>query len=160
MCADVATRKMVPADLDQVNEIDRRLFGKERLPTWPYTFEVYWRQYRPDIRLVAEADGIIVGFIVGSLVIEEHSYSVLNLRYSKDGPRRYSEVGWIDMIGVDPEQQAAGIGARLVDAFCAECKALDVAVRGVATEHDDRLRRFLERMGFKARELVVYEREH
>jgi ribosomal protein S18 acetylase RimI-like enzyme len=157
--AEIAIRKMAPSDLDGVNEIDRRLFGKQRLPTWPYTFEVYWRQYRPDIRLVAETDGRVAGFIVGSLVVEEHSSSVLHLRHSEGGPGRYSQVGYIDMIGVDPARQSAGIGAALVDAFCAECKALNLGVRGVATEHDSGLRQFLERMGFKARELMVFERE-
>jgi ribosomal protein S18 acetylase RimI-like enzyme len=159
LMAEIAIRKMAPSDLDGVNEIDRRLFGNQRLPTWPYTFEVYWRQYHPDIRLVAEVDGTVAGFIVGSLVVEEHSSAVLNLRHSEGGPSRYSEVGYIDMIGIDPGRQNAGLGTALVNAFCAECKSLNVGVRGVATEHDSGLRQFLERMGFKARELIIFERE-
>ena len=156
---EYAVREMTRDDLPRVNAIDSLLFGEARLPTWPFSFEAYWAEYRPDIRLVAESSGRVIGFIVGTVVVEEHSYSVLNLRHAANRPPRYSQVGWIDMVGVHPEYQHAGIGRGLVDAFSQECKRLNVAVKGIAGEHDLRLRHFLEAAGFKAGQLVVYEKK-
>jgi len=158
MNADVNVRKMSLSDFPGVTEIDQALFGQERLPTWPFPFEVYWREYRPDIRFVAETEGRLIGFIVGCLVVEDHNRSVLNLRHLGDKPRPSREVGWIDMIGVLPGSQHAGIGHMLVDAFCAECRFEKVEVRAVASEQDAKLRRFLEASGFEARDFVIYEK--
>jgi ribosomal protein S18 acetylase RimI-like enzyme len=156
--AGVTIRKMAESDLPRVNEIDRMLFGQRRVPTWPFSFAVYWDRYKPERSFVAEAGGQVAGFLVGSVVVEEHSQSVLNLKPSAAGPPEYRQVAWIDMIGVDPAYQSAGLGRSLVDAFCSECDRLNVPVKGVAREDDARLRGFLEKAGFKAAELIVYER--
>ena len=158
MCADLLVRKMTRSDLPQVTEIDHALFGAQRFPTWPFSFEVYWREYHPEIGLVAETEGRLAGFIVGCLVIEEHNRSVLNLRHMGDRAQPVRQVGWIDMIGVEPDGQRAGVGRRLVEAFCQECSRAKVDVRAVAVEDDLRLRHFLESAGFKARDFVVYEK--
>jgi ribosomal protein S18 acetylase RimI-like enzyme len=158
MAEDVTVRRMIPSDLPRVNEIDRVLFGEARLPTFPFSFEAYWAEYRPDIRIVIEVAGQVAGFIVGSVVVEEHSSSILSLRHAADRPPRYSQVGWIDMVGVHPGYQHSGIGRRLVDAFCEECKRLNIGVRGVAAENDVGLRRFLGQAGFTSGEMVVYEK--
>jgi ribosomal protein S18 acetylase RimI-like enzyme len=157
--ADVKIRKMNLADLPTVNATDLLLFGDSRLPTWPFSFEEYWMAYRPDISFVAELDGRVAGFIVGTVVVEEHSYSVLNLRKAAARPPRYRQVGWIDMIGVHPERQHLGIGRGLVEAFCSECRRINAVVKGVAAADDDRLKHFLETSGFTAGNLVVYERD-
>ena len=157
MNADLSIRKMLRTDLSAVTVIDQRLFGKERFPTWPFSFEVYWREYSPDISLVADTGDRLAGFIVGCVVVEEHSRSVLNLRRSEK-PRPVSRVGWIDMIGVLPDSQHSGVGRRLVESFCSECESMGIPVRAVTTEHDARLRRFLDSIGFKVREFMIYER--
>ncbi|MGA8849264.1 MAG: GNAT family N-acetyltransferase [Dehalococcoidia bacterium] len=156
---DIKVRRMVDADLPQVNAIDRLLFGKERVPTWPFSFESYWALYHPELSFVAEAGGRVVGFIAGNLVEEEHSQSILSLRRTIDRPSRHRKVGWIDMIGIDPAYQHMGIGRGLVEAFDEECKRSDAVMRGIARESDERLRNFLASIGFKRSDLVVYERD-
>jgi ribosomal protein S18 acetylase RimI-like enzyme len=156
---NIKIRRMVEADLPQVNEIDRLLFGEERVPTWPFSFEAYWALYHPRLSFVAEAGGKVVGFIVGTVVEEEHSQSVLSLRHTIDRPSRHRRVGWIDMIGIDPGYQHMGIGRGLVEAFDEECKRSDAVMRGIAKESDVRLRNFLASVGFKSSDLVVYERD-
>jgi len=158
VCADVYVREMARSDLPRVTEIDQALSGTKRFPTWPFSFDVYWREYKPEICFVAEAGGTLEGFIVGCLVVEEHNRSILNLRHS-DRPRPYSQVGWIDMIGVHPDSQHIGTGRRLVEAFCRQCSTANVAMRAVAGEDDLRLRSFLEAAGFRARAFVVYEKD-
>jgi ribosomal protein S18 acetylase RimI-like enzyme len=156
---EVRVRPMVETDLARVNEIDRMLFGVDRVPTWPFSFEAYWAVYRPKLSLVAEVADRVVGFVVGNIVPEEQSQSVLSLRHSPDRPTHHRRVGWIDMIGIDPESQGGGIGRKLVDAFYAECKQSDAAVKGMARDNDERLRKFLASVGFKPSGLVVYEKD-
>jgi len=158
MTEAVLIRKMTRSDTERVTEIDEALFGSQRFPTWPFSFQVYWREYSPDIGLVAEVGENVVGFIVGCLVVEDHNRSVLSLRRSEQ-PRPAYQVGWIDMIGVQPGSQNAGVGSRLVQAFCSECKSANVSVRAVARENDARLRHFLEAAGFRTRDLLIYEKD-
>ncbi len=156
---EVRIRPMVDTDLPRVNEIDRMLFGDERVPTWPFSFEAYWSVYRPKLSLVAEMSNRVVGFVVGNIVPEEQSQSVLSLRHSPDRPTHHRRVGWIDMIGIDPESQGGGIGRKLVDAFYEQCKQSDAAVKGIARENDERLKKFMASVGFKSSGLVVYEKD-
>jgi ribosomal protein S18 acetylase RimI-like enzyme len=156
---EVKVRPMLETDLPRVNEIDRMLFGEQRVPTWPFSFEVYWTVHEPKLKLVAEVAGRVVGFVVGTIVEEEHSQSVLNLRHSIGRPTQNRQVGWIDMIGVDLESQGLGVGRTLVSAFSSECKRAGAAVKGIARENDTRLRAFLTGAGLKASNLVMYEKD-
>jgi ribosomal protein S18 acetylase RimI-like enzyme len=156
---EVKVRPMAETDLPRVNEIDRMLFGDQRVPTWPFSFEVYWTVHKPQIKLVAEVSNRVVGFVVGTIVEEEHSQSVLNLRHSIGRPTQHRQVGWIDMIGVDIGTQGLGVGRTLVEAFAAECKRRGAAVKGIARENDVKLRRFLTNAGLKASNLVMYEKD-
>ena len=157
MYASIEVRELKRSDLERVLEIDRALSGAGRFPTWPFSFGVYWREYRPDISLVAEVDGVVAGFIVGCMALEEHGRSILNLG-GQGRPRPISHVGWIDMIGVDPGHQQAGLGRRMVQEFCSRCNSANVAARAVVREDDARLRHFLESVGFKARDYILYEK--
>jgi ribosomal protein S18 acetylase RimI-like enzyme len=157
--SDFKVRRMVEFDLPRVNEIDRLLFGEERVPSWPFSFEAYWALYHPELSFVAEAGGRVVGFIVGTVVEEEHSQSITSLRHTIDRPSRHGKVGWIDMIGIDPAYQHMGIGRALVEAFDEECKHSDAVMGGIVRESDERLRNFLASVGFKKSDLVFYKRE-
>ncbi|RLC65081.1 MAG: hypothetical protein DRH97_08185 [Chloroflexi bacterium] len=157
--ADVKIRRMVEADLPRVNAIDRLLFGEERVPTWPFSFESYWALYHPDLRFVAEAEGRVVGFIVGTVVEEGHSQSVLRLRHTIDPPSRHRKVGWVDMVGIDPGYQRREIGRALGEAFYEECRRSAAVMRVIVREHDGRLRNFLESVGFRSSDVVIYEME-
>ncbi len=156
---EVKVRPMVETDLPRVNEIDRMLFGEQRVPTWPFSFEVYWTVHEPKLKLVAEVSNKVVGFVVGTIVEEEHSLSVLNLRHSIGRPTKTRLVGWIDMIGVDIQSQGLGVGRTLVQAFSEECKRAGAGVKGIARENDTRLRQFLASAGLKASNLVMYEKD-
>ena len=156
---EIKVRRMVDADLPRVNEIDRLLFGEKRVPTWPFSFENYWRIHGPRISFVAELDGEVVGFLAGSIVQEERSQSIFNLRYGIQDFSRGRQVGWIDMIGIHPEYQNRKIGRALVDAFHEECKRNNAVTRGIANEGDERLQNFLSALGFRRWEIVTYEKD-
>ncbi|GAI75375.1 unnamed protein product [marine sediment metagenome] len=75
---DIKIRRMVENDLPRVNEIDRSLFSKGRVTTWPFSFENYWEVYHPKLRFVAELKGEVVGFLVGVIGKEERSRSMFS----------------------------------------------------------------------------------
>ena len=151
-------REMVETDLARVYAIDQLLFGKERTPTWPFSFESYWNVYRPEIRFVAELGDEIVGFAVGNIVEEEHNQSVTSLRHTVSDFNKHRWIGWIDMIGINPAYQHRGIGRGLVDAFHEACGRKNAVMRSVARESDDRLKSFLEAMGFRKWDIATYEK--
>ncbi|MFC1983961.1 GNAT family N-acetyltransferase [Chloroflexota bacterium] len=155
---DIKIRKMVEADLPKVNEIDRSLFSEQRAPTWGFSFESYWQVYRPDIHFVAELEGEIVGFVVGTIVEEAHNHSVTNLTHTLTDFNKHRWIGWIDMIGINPKYQRRGIGRALIEAFHAECKRNNAVMRGVTRENDERLNNFLLSMGFRKWDIANYEK--
>ncbi len=157
--ADIKIRRMVESDLPRVNEVDRLLFGDERVPTWPFSFEAYWRVYRPGLSFIAELEGKVVGFAVGNIIQEEHYQSIFSLRHTVDRPLQHRQVGWIDMIGIHPEYQHRGIGQSLVEVFYEECKRNNAVVMGMAKESDKRLRDFLAALGFRKSDIVTYEKD-
>ena len=151
-------REMAETDLAKVYAMDQLLFGKERTPTWPFSFESYYRVYHPEIRFVAELGDEIVGFIVGNIVEEEHNQSVTSLRHTLSDFNRHRWIAWIDMLGINPAYQGKGIGRGLVDAFHEKAKSRSAVMRAVSRESDDRLMSFLEAMGFKKWDVATYEK--
>lgn len=156
---DVKIRRMVAGDLPKVNEIDRLLFGEERVPTWPFSFEAYWAVYRPKLSFVAELEGEIVGFLVGSIEKEERSQSLFSRLHTVGPLPRGQQIGWVDMIGIRPGCQHRGIGHSLVEAFHDECKRNNATMRSVIRENDERLKNFVVALGFKKWEMAIYEKD-
>ena len=157
----VNVRRMTLEDQAKVNQIDRLLFGDNRVPSWPFSFETYWNIYGPGVNFVAEVNGQIVGFLAGNITTQERSHSILDMMHSKDRTSRYPKVGYIDMIGILPafQNMRPSVGRALVSAFFEECKRNGAPVRATVKESDTRLTSFLERMGFKKFESVIYEKE-
>ncbi|MFC1991800.1 GNAT family N-acetyltransferase [Chloroflexota bacterium] len=156
---DVKTRRMTDDDLMKVKQIDRILFGEQRVSTWPFSFETYWEIYGPGVIFVAELDGEVVGFIAGNISEQQRDQSILDLMHTIARSSRYPKVGWIDMVGILPEAQGKNVGRSLVNAFQEECKHHNAPMRAIVKEGDDRLTGFLERLDFKKWETVTYEKE-
>jgi len=156
---EIKIRKMVEADLKDVGHVDEIIQGEDRLPTWPFSFESYWNIYRPDIGLVAEIGGEVIGFVVGTIAEDEHSQSIFNLIHTTEPSARHRWIGWLDMIGICPEHRYKGVGRALMDAFYRECRQRNAVMRSIANESDQKLTSFLESMGFAKSKAVVYEKE-
>ena len=156
---EVKIRKMVEADLEKVSRIDRSTRGDDRFTTWPFSFESYWGIYRPDIKFVAEVDGNVVGFVVGTIVQRKESESIFNLLHTEDPSSLHQLVGWMDMIGLDPDHRNVGIGSSLTEAFYQECKHRNAVMRIIAYHNDEKLGSFLESMGFVNSGVVIYKKD-
>lgn len=156
---EINIRRMISADLNRVNEIDRLLFGERRVRTWPFSFKSYWEIYGPGVNFVAEVNGLVVGFLAGNIVDQERSQSILDLMHTIGRSARYQSIGWIDMMGILPEFQGKRIGQALVEAFHKECQLQDAPMRSIIRGDDTRLVNFLLKLGFRKWETTVYEKE-
>lgn len=141
----IVIRKMEPRDEKYVIAIDQKITGADRASSWQQRVFAYLERYYPPISHVAEAGGLIVGFIIGDVRGWEYGMP---------------SGAWIDIMGVDPEYQGRGVGRRLVEAFAAQCKEQRIkSVHAWTREGDERLQSWLAGLGFQRGQLVEYARE-
>jgi len=130
--AGLNIRPMTVGDLDAVVEIDRKVLGKARPD--------YWKKIQPNPRyphscLVAELEGIVIGFIVGEVSGWEFGIP--------------DTIGWISTIGVDPAYQNRGVARRLSQEFIKNLKAIGVSIVYTLVNWSDwDLLKFFRTMGF------------
>ena len=95
-----------------------------------------------DFSFVAEVDGQVRGFILGQ---------VARLREAA------TELGIIQMIGVHPDYQRKGIGAKLVNALADKYRSKGIKIMRIGIDHRDKsLLSLVEHMGFGVGRLIVY----
>ena len=96
-------RQMEIDDISSVYHLGERLFTSEEFPilyrTWdPFEVTDYFTS-DPNYCLVAEADGVIVGFIIGTTIEKEGT--------------AWKKYGYLSWIGVDDDYQRTSLGQRL-----------------------------------------------
>ncbi|MFC1948751.1 GNAT family N-acetyltransferase [Chloroflexota bacterium] len=157
--AEIKTRKMAKSDMAKVNDIDRSLYDKKRVTTWPFSFDIYWRVYGPKLCYVAELEGNVVGFIAGVIEHEERSkYLIRQPHGIAPSSLKSQKIGWIEMMGVHADHWGKGAGGALINAFSDECKKNNATMRIVIRDDDENLKIFLSRLNFKQAETVSFER--
>ncbi len=156
---DIKIRRMVESDLAQVNEVDRLLFRKSRVTTWPFSFENYWKTYHPKLSFVAEQKGEVVGFLAGVIGKEQRDQAIVSRTFRAGGLYRGREVGWIDMLGIREDCWHRGIGRSLVEAFENECRRKNARIRINVRDNDKELKEFLVGLGFAKSEIDMYRKE-
>jgi ribosomal protein S18 acetylase RimI-like enzyme len=136
----VRIRPMEHEDIDSVLAIDRKITGVRRAVT-------YTELITGDLggvlalSIVAEVDGTVQGFILA--------------RRAYIGEP--TEVGLVQMLGVDPDHQRQGIATKMVNAFLDTCRSKNLsAVRIVINERDDQLKGLFEHLGFRRGEFIDY----
>jgi ribosomal protein S18 acetylase RimI-like enzyme len=138
-----AIRKMVPADLEQIVDIDFKVLGKPRPEYWEMKIEL--AQKRAEISfLVAETDGKVVGFIIGGASRWEYGVP--------------EDIGWIDTIGVDPEYQRAGIAKILFSEMANNLKKIGIkTINTFVKRRDWRMLKFFDSLGFQQGDMTNLE---
>jgi ribosomal protein S18 acetylase RimI-like enzyme len=136
-------RKMNEKDLDDVVAIDTKVLGKSRWDYWLMKMSLA-EQRLPSASLVAEADGKVVGFILGDAS-----------GYEYDVPEN---IGWIDTIGVDPAYQRRGIAQMLMKEMIGNLKKVGVdTVYTMVNWPDWDLLKFFHAFGFQKGPLINLE---
>ncbi|MFW6118418.1 MAG: GNAT family N-acetyltransferase [Chloroflexota bacterium] len=138
-------RRMGRGDIDAVLAIDRKISGGRGLITYKDMVAAAPGEGL-DLSFVAEIDGQVVGFILARLTYVGVPFI---------------EIAVVQAIVVDPDYQRRGIATKLVHALLGYCKTEEVKVNTIRValdEHNDRLRRFFARLGFRRSGLVIYAR--
>ena len=142
---DVKIRVMKPRDLPDIIGIDKKVLGKERREYWEGKLERS-RKDSPITPLVAEVDGKVVGFIIGSASWYEYGVP--------------ENVGWVDTIGVDPEFQRKGVASALMKELITNLRMIDVeTVYTLVNWREGELLRFFDSMGFEKGDMINLKRK-
>lgn len=139
----VKIRKLNIEDLDAIVEIDYLVLGNKR-PT-------YWQQKIEDMgdetlskSLVAELDGKVEGFIMGT--VSGWEFGIPNT------------IGWIDTIGIKPMYQKQGMATFLFKAILEEFKNSEVENIYTLVQWEDwDLMCFFKSMGFDRGQMINLE---
>jgi ribosomal protein S18 acetylase RimI-like enzyme len=137
----IRIRPMEHEDIDSVLAIDQRITGERRAIT--YT-ELITGDLGGVLALsfVAEVDGVVQGFLLARRM------------YIVAPP---SEVGLIQILGVDPDYQRKGIATKMVNALLDTCRQKKLnGVRIMINERDSQLVGLFEHLGFRRGELIDY----
>ena len=139
----VVIRPMEPEDIDAVLTIDRKISGVRRAITYADLITGDLGGVI-DISFVAEINGQVAGFILARLAYVGEPVT---------------EVGLVQILGVNPDYQRQGIATKLVNAMLERCKSKGIkAVRVTVNERDSQLRGFFQRMGFRRGQLIDYSK--
>ena len=137
----INVRKMEEEDIEGVLEIDRKIVGPDRAATYTMTPTNYVGG-ELDVSVVAEAEGKIVGFLLGR--ITDSTYDV-------------GDSFLLELIGVDPEYKRRGVGRSLVKAFEKICKERGAGtIRVLVSWHDWWLLSFLIALDFSRGEMTEF----
>ncbi len=136
-------RSMAPSDLDRVVQIDIKVLGKPRPEYWQMKLELVGRRSRMSA-LVAELNGVVVGFIIGGASRWEYGVP--------------ENIGWIDTIGVDPDHQRAGVAKILFTEMTKSLKGGGVdTITTFVKRRDPNLLNFFTALGFQKGDMINLE---
>lgn len=145
MSEEVTVRTLRETDLDDLVRIDAHSFGRPR----PEYYRVKLRNALQDtsvrISLAAEKDGVMVGFLMGSIYYGD---------YGQPEP-----VATLEAINVHPQLRGTGIGTALWQQFAKNAKAMRVErVETIVDWSNWELLTFLQKVKFTPGTRVCVER--
>jgi len=135
-------RGMTERDFVGIDDVDKKITGREWAGSASRRASSHFWGYYPPLSFVAEIEGRIVGFIIGSMGGPEYSLPVS---------------GWVTILGVDPNYQGRGIGRALLKAFVDVCEISRIPSR-LIIPRNEHFERMLHALGFEQGQLVDYAR--
>jgi predicted N-acetyltransferase YhbS len=127
-------RALCAADVNALHRIDRHLTGRGRAEYLEQKVDEVINQTGIRVSLVAESDGLVVGFIMA------------RLDYGEFG--RTAPIAVIDTIGADPG--SPGAGSAMLEQLFANLSSLRLdGVRTIVRWDDAEMNRFLSKAGFE-----------
>jgi ribosomal protein S18 acetylase RimI-like enzyme len=136
---------MAEGDLHALIAIDRKITGRDRSSYLEQKFAEAVRDTDVRVSLVAERDGVPVGFIMGRVDLGEFG--------------RMEPTAVMDTIGVDPDYQDQGIGRALLSQLLVNLATLRIeCIRTEIDWHDRAMTAFLDRCGFAPSQQLCFER--
>lgn len=157
--SEVLVRPLESGDLPQIINIEKRLqeAWDEALPSrasrasrpamdiFTKTMEYHIEYTDPDLRLGAELEGELVGFIIGSIRLWEFGVG--------------EEVGWINVMTVDRNFQQRGIGRKLGSALLNHFRQRGIRrVRTLPDSYSGEMIAFFRSLGFRIITMLPMEK--
>lgn len=144
--ATIVVRSMNDDDFKAVTAIDRKVIGLDRSTFYKRKFSEALEQSGVRVSMVAEQDGIAVGFVMARVDYGEFGQT--------------SPAAVLDTIGVRPGFDGHGVGAALIAQLFQNLVSLHIErVRTVVPWNGYGLLSFLERNGFQPTEALSFARE-
>jgi len=142
---DIKLRPITELDFEAVTAIDEKITGTYRPKDWEGRVAYYIRR-DPELSLVAEMDGQVVGFMLGEVKAGEFGLE--------------EKSGWIEVMGVDPKYQGHRVGARLMEGLLGNFRDRGAkAVRTLINEETQAdLGKFFQASGFESTPIRTLER--
>jgi len=139
----VEIRALKKDDLEAIAKIDEKILGESRKDYWKRKLESL-DDKSSEASLVAEAEGKIVGFVLGDVSGWEFGVP--------------ETIGWIDTIGIDPDYQKKGVATLLALELIKTLKALGVkTIYTLVNWNDWDLLQFFRAMGFTRGDMLNLE---
>lgn len=138
-------RPLKSDDFDALVQLDSKLReGETRREYWEKKFAIF-RLRHPNLSLVALLNDQIVGYAMGNISGWEFGVK--------------AGIGWLELIGVDPEHRHGGIARALVLELLRQFETLQVKTI-YTTFHSDNteMREFFHSVGFREGEMVHFEK--
>lgn len=130
----VRVRGLDTIDIESLARIHEKIGGEYNPELWDRRAAHYLRR-DPDAAIVAEIGGNVVGFMLGEVRAGEFGLDETS--------------GWIEVIGVDPDQQGKAVGRHLADAMVTRFKTRGVqVVRTLVDEKMNDIASFFTSVGF------------
>jgi GNAT superfamily N-acetyltransferase len=144
--AGLTIRPVKRGDLEAVIAIDTQVTGLEKREYWRSVFRRYGEGASPGAQfLVAEADGNVVGFVIGEV---------------RDWEFGAPPCGWVFAIDVRPDVRLGGIGTRLLESICAGFRRAGVRkVRTMLASDNTLILSFFRSQGMMAGRFIPLEME-
>jgi ribosomal protein S18 acetylase RimI-like enzyme len=142
----VSIRPVRRGDLDPIIKLDATVTGIEKRGYWRSVYQRYGAMSEAGRQfLVAEADGRVVGFVIGEV---------------RDWEFGSPPCGWVFAIDVQPEARQAGVGTRLLVAICATFRRAGVrTVRTMLSRDNTLVLSFFRSQGMMAGPFIPLEME-
>lgn len=142
----IAVRALREDDLEPIVRIDASTMGRRRVEYYKAKIAAALQESRPRVSLVAEADGIVAGFLMATM------------QYGEFG--RLEPAAVIDSLGVHQDMRHRGVGDALMRQFIQHVRALAVErIRSEVAWTDFPLLGFLGHWGFAPGGRLVLELE-
>ena len=143
----IKIRLMKADDFGAVVGIDEKVLKTSRPEYYEIKFEKLFKSkdYLPTSLVAEDADGTVVGFVMGELYVGEYGI--------------FKEEASLDTIGVDPDCQHKGIGEQLINEFMEHLKKLGVRkVNTLVDWNDSKLIQFFSANQFVPSKTINLER--
>jgi ribosomal protein S18 acetylase RimI-like enzyme len=143
--AELTIRPARRGDLEAVIAIDTQVTGLEKRDYWRSVYRRYGESANGAGTqfLVAEANGEVVGFVIGEV---------------RDWEFGAPPCGWVFAIDVRPDARLAGIGTRLLESICASFRRAGVRkVRTMLASDNTLILSFFRSQGMMAGRFIPLE---